>query len=203
MRTPLLVVLVPMFFAFWVIVFSRKLDPWSVAAGALAATAMAFADFVRGEPPQHIQNWRRGAEGERKTERILRPLGKHGWSIRHDVQKDGRANVDHIASGPRGNFLLETKHVTGSVTVDDGCLVVRQFDDPDEVWRYKTLANRVRGQAAELSDQLSKDTGHRTWVQGVVVIWGEFPAKFVEADRLVYIHGEHLRAWLTSSRRPR
>lgn len=203
MRTPLLVVLVPMFFVFWVIVFSRRLDAWSVAAGALAASAFALADFVRDDPPQYIRNWKRGAEGERKTERVLRPLEWAGWSVHHDVQRTGRANLDHVVRGPRGHFLLETKNVTGRARVEGDCLVVRQVDDPDEVWRYKGLAKRVKAQAAELSAQLARKSGRPHWVQGVVVIWGDFAQRFVEADRLVYIHGDCLHDWLSSSTRPR
>jgi hypothetical protein len=199
MRTPLLVVLVPMFFVFWVIVFSRRLDPWSVAAGAIAATALALADFVRGDPPQHVQNWKRGAEGERKTEKALRPLEKRGWSVRHDIERPGRANMDHVVVGPRGQFVLETKNVSGTVSVEDGCLVVRLFDDPDETWRYRALAGRVKAQAAEVSRQLRHRSGRAPWVQPVVVVWGDFAQKLVEADNVVYVHGDHLRDWLTDA----
>jgi hypothetical protein len=114
---------------------SHKIDRWSLAAGAALAVAIALLIFTLDEPPQHVQNWRRGAEGERKTEKALKPLERLGWTIEHDVQRDGRANLDHIATGPAGVFLLETKNLAGTVSFEDGVLVARQFDDPDDVYQ--------------------------------------------------------------------
>jgi hypothetical protein len=36
------------------------------------------------------------------------------------------------------------------------------------------------------------------WVQPVVVVWGDFEAGFVDADGVVYVHGDHLVDWLRS-----
>ncbi len=36
-------------------------------------------------PPQHIESWNTGAEGERRTERVLRPLVHSGWHVVHDL----------------------------------------------------------------------------------------------------------------------
>jgi len=143
-----------------------------------------------------VQKWRRGAEGERKTERALKPLERQGWTIEHDVQRDGRANLDHIASGPVGVFLLETKNLTGTVGFEDGVLAARQFDDPDEVYRYWSLAPRLRGQAKELSAQRHAETGRRAWIDAVVVIWGLFRAGRVSHENVTYIHGALLADWL-------
>jgi hypothetical protein len=199
MRAPLLMVVVPMFFFFWFVVFSRHLDPWSLAAGAVLASAMGLVEYVRDGAPSHIQKWQRGAQGERLTEKALRPLERQGWSVVHDVQRDGRANIDHIVNGPPGYFLLETKNLSGAIAFEHGCLVARQFDDPDEVYRYTSLASRVRGQAAELSDRVHAQRGGRApWVQGVVVIWGDFPQRRVEDNKVVYIRGDDLRHWLVS-----
>ncbi|HUB36190.1 MAG TPA: nuclease-related domain-containing protein, partial [Solirubrobacteraceae bacterium] len=60
------------------------------------------------------RNWGLGAEGERRTERALRPLVRSGWSIVHDVEAR-YGNYDHIAVGPAGVFLLETKNLRGIV----------------------------------------------------------------------------------------
>lgn len=198
MRAPLLVVVAPMFVFFWFVVFSRHLDPWSLAAGAVVASAMGLVEYVRYGAPSHIQKWQRGAQGERRTEKALRPLERRGWSVVHDVPRDGRANLDHIVEGPRGVFLLETKNLSGTVAFEDGCLVARQFDDPDEVYRYKSLASRVRGQAVELSRRIQDQRGRAPWVQSVVVIWGDFPQGHVEDNKVVYIRGDDLRNWLAT-----
>jgi hypothetical protein len=198
MRTPLLIVVVPMLLVFFGIVGTRKLDAWSVAAGTLAASAVALIIFVRDDPPPHVANWRRGAEGERRTEKALRPLERNGWTVEHDIQRDERANLDHVVSGPPGAFLLETKNLTGTITFEDGVLVSRQFDDPDEVYRYVTVAPRVRGQAREVSARIREETGRRTWVTSVVVVWGYFLETHVQHEDVHYIAGNRLRAWLES-----
>ncbi len=199
LRTPLLIVFVPIVVAFLAITSTRKLDAWSMAAGALMAAGWALVIFVRDEPPQHVLNWRRGAEGERKTERAVRPLERKGWTIEHDIQRDGRANLDHVLRGPLGVVLLETKNLTGTITFEEGVLVARQFDDPDEVYRYWSLAPRLRGQAMELSKRLREETGRRTFVTAVVVIWGHFQGGRLEHEKVVYIPGDELRNWLVST----
>jgi hypothetical protein len=197
-RVPLLIVVVPMFFVFLGLDVTRRFDPWSLGAGAIVTSAIAIVMFVRDDPPQHIENWRRGAEGERKTERALRRLERNGWSVEHDIQREGRANLDHVAKGPRGVFLLETKNLAGTISFEDGVLVARQFDDPDEIFRYERLSSRVRGQAMELSTRIGHENGKRPFVNGVVVIWGHFPHGFVEHERVTYVSGDRLASWLES-----
>jgi hypothetical protein len=143
-----------------------------------------------------VQNWKRGADGERQTEKELDRLERLGWKAEHDVQRGGRANLDHVVSGPSGVFLLETKAPSGTVTFENGLLVVRQRDDPDEIFRYTTLARRLRGQAVELSSQLRGATGGRQWVSAVVVIWGDFSVGTVEHENVTYIRGDLLVDWL-------
>jgi hypothetical protein len=196
LRTPLLIVSIPMVLFVLAVMATRKLDAWSVAVGATGAIAIALVIFTRDDPPQHVVNWGRGAAGERKTERALRPLERNGWKVEHDIQRDGRANLDHVVTGPPGVFLLETKNLSGTITVEDGVLVARQFDDPDEVYRYTSLAPRLRGQAKELSARLRADTGRGAWVTAVAVIWGHFPTGEIEHENVVYIRGDGLAEWL-------
>jgi hypothetical protein len=198
LRTPLLIVVVPMFVSFWAILLTRKLDPWSLAAGALMTSAVSLFTFFRDDPPQHVVNWRRGAEGERKTERALRGLERKGWTVEHDIQRDRQANLDHVLRGPPGVFLLETKNLAGTITFEDGVLVARQFDDPDEVYRYRSLAPRLRGQAKELSARIRAETGRGVWVIAVTVVWGHFPPGRIDYENVVYIHGDQLADWLRS-----
>lgn len=197
-RRPLLIVVAPPLLFFLVIAGSRKLDAWSVAAGGLAAVGVAFTMFIRDEPPQHVLNWKRGADGERKTEKALQPLEREGWTVEHDIQRDGRANLDHVVKGPNSVFLLETKNLSGTITFDNGVLTARQFDDPDEVYRYVSLAPRVRGQAIELSRSLGAETGRQPWVHAVVVVWGHFEPAVVERENVAYVGGNQLVPWLRS-----
>src|SRR2546421_235951 len=55
-----------------------------------------------------------------------------------------------------------------------------------------------RAGAARLCDALEARVGRRPWVQPVVVIWGEFPQRRLEDNRVIYVHGSELLAWLGS-----
>jgi hypothetical protein len=93
-------------------------------------------------------------------------------------------------------FLLETKNLAGTIRVTDGVVEAQQFDDPDEVFRYFSLASRVRGASAELSARLREETGRRAWVDGVVAIWGRFEQEIVEHEHVAYVAGSRLADWL-------
>jgi len=79
--------------------------------------------WVWDAPPAYIENWRRGAAGERMTARALRALEHVGWHVRHDVLAE-RGNRDHIVLGPSGVYLLDTKALGGVVRVDGDVVAV-------------------------------------------------------------------------------
>ena len=203
LRWPLVIALGPMWLATFVLVEIKPMDWWSFMAGLLGASAGATLVFVRDDAPNHVLNWRRGADGERKTDKALLPLEKLGWDIEHDIQRPGSANLDHVLNGPPGVFLLETKNLEGTIAIEDGVLTARQVDDPDEIYRYRTLASRVRGQAKALSARRRKETGLGCWITAVVVIWGDFREALVEHENVVYIDGDRLVSWLKSRPVPR
>jgi Nuclease-related domain len=198
MRAPLLICVLPMYGFFLYVVATHKLDVWTTAAVTVGAGATWLIMFVRDDAPQHILNWRRGAEGERKTEKALRKLERAGWTVEHDLQQEGRANVDHIVRGPGGVYLLETKNLFGTISVSEGVLQTQPFDDPDETFRYWRLSDRVKRQAAEASARIGAETGRRPWVNAVVVIWGVFDQGVVDGNRITYVAGDRLAAWLAS-----
>jgi hypothetical protein len=72
-----------------------------------------------GGTPAHEENWRRGAEGEEHTARRLNAL-LHGRGVVlvHDRRMPGsRANIDHLAVGPGGVTVIDTKRMKGRVRV--------------------------------------------------------------------------------------
>jgi hypothetical protein len=73
---------------------------------------------------KELYAWRQGAEGERRTGAVLASLQAQGWVVLHDLHWPGRpfANIDHIAVGPAGVFVIDSKNWTGSVLVRDGVL---------------------------------------------------------------------------------
>jgi len=114
--------------------------PWRVAAslgigasGGLLGNLLAprlglvlggFATLVAGwglrfQPSHDAVAWRRGAAGERRTARLLAPLEHHGWAILHDLTLPGsRANLDHLAIGPGGVFVIDSKQYRGRLQLD-------------------------------------------------------------------------------------
>lgn len=55
---------------------------------------------------------------------------------------------------------------------------------------------RALSAAARLKEDIERRTGHRTWVQAVVVLWSDFPQGLVDDGRCVFVHGPRLRAWM-------
>ena len=62
--------------------------------------------------------WKVGAEGERRVAEVLE--GATGIEVLHDRLVPGsRANIDHIAIGPSGVFVIDAKKYTGQVEARD------------------------------------------------------------------------------------
>ncbi len=151
--------------------------------------------MLRESPPAYIENWHEGAEGERKTEKALAPLTRSGWTIVHDIQAR-YGNYDHVAVGPAGIFLLETKNLGGIVELRDGIPHLRRRLDPDADTRLDQIRPRALAAAAHLKQDIQRRTGHRTWVQAVVVLWSDFPEGNVHDGRCIFVHGPRLHALL-------
>ncbi len=67
--------------------------------------------------------WEQGAAGEVEVARALAALPT-GWVVLHDLTWPGRAraNIDHVAIGPGGVFVVDAKNWTGSIEVRDQVL---------------------------------------------------------------------------------
>jgi hypothetical protein len=162
---------------------------------------MAAATFIAiwWLPPEHVVRKQRGANGEKATAEVLRHLEAEGWRVVHNLEKTGGGDVDHLVTGPSGLFLLETKHLSGLIAVESGTLTTRQYDDPDEVFRFKGLQGRLLRDARRISSQVRTEVGDRAWVQAVVVVWGDFQGA-VESGRVAYVPGRELEDWLRRRR---
>ena len=85
--------------------------------GVLAAVAAGWG--LRFRPSPEAIAWRRGAAGERRTARLLGPLERQGWVVLHDLAVPGsRANIDHLAIGPGGVFVVDSKQYRGRLQLD-------------------------------------------------------------------------------------
>ncbi|MBW4033324.1 MAG: NERD domain-containing protein [Acidobacteria bacterium] len=75
------------------------------------------------DEPQSTRAWATGARGEVVLGARLDKLRERGISVLHDRRIPGtKANIDHIAVGPRGVFVIDAKKYTGgpSLRVEGG-----------------------------------------------------------------------------------
>jgi hypothetical protein len=85
--------------------------------GGLAAMAAGWG--LRFRPSPDACAWRRGAAGEQRTARLLGPLERHGWAVLHDLAlPHSRANLGHLAIGPGGVFVIDSKQYRGRLQLD-------------------------------------------------------------------------------------
>lgn len=171
--------------------------------GLAAGGLMALWVSLRETPPPHIENWRTGAQGERRTARVLAPLRRAGWVLFHDLAdasvwtKKRQTNIDHVAVGPPGIFLLDSKWLGGAVTVEGDVVHVQRRDDEESSYHLGKLAGAVRARAASLYGDLKMDLGRPPcYVTAVVVLWDGLDAGIVEGDRIVFVAGDRLASWL-------
>jgi hypothetical protein len=86
-------------------------------AGLLGLAVAALVSWrLRFRPSEQARTWQRGAQGERRTARLLRRLTRDGYVVFHDLALPGSdANVDHLAIGRSGVFVIDSKQWTGHV----------------------------------------------------------------------------------------
>jgi hypothetical protein len=177
------------------LVLSRLVSSQAWLFGVLGGMALAVYLTFRLSGPGWIENWQQGVWGELSTAKALRVLERAGWVVLHDLPA-GRGNVDHIAVGPGGVFLLDSKRLGGSASVTDEVLKVERFGDSDLTYTHPGPGHLL-GLARETHDRVLAATRINQWVTPVMVMWGDFPQRLVE-DRCVYLHGEELAAWLVA-----
>jgi hypothetical protein len=163
--------------------------------GLLAGGGSALLVSFRETPPRYVETYREGAEGERRAEKALRPLERDGWRVFHDVQT-GYGNYDHVAVGPTGVYLIESKNLQGVVRVKAGVPRLTRRHDPRQVIPFRRIKPTALDDAGRIGEEIRRRTGRRPWVQAVVVFWSEFPEGFVQDGRCVFIEGSKLRPWL-------
>ncbi|MGO9488744.1 MAG: nuclease-related domain-containing protein [Solirubrobacteraceae bacterium] len=194
---PLAIVLV---FASIVVAIASGAALWvdlGVFVGGMLGGLMVLLD----SPPHKIEAWRTGFEGERRTARAIAPLRRRGFVLMHDLPDRGRAghagvgNVDHVVVCPAGVFVLDSKWLGGSATIDGDRVRVALEDDPEDYWECRSLASAARGRAVRLQEDIAGETAVR-FVQPVVVFWNRFDAELVQGRHIVFVHGHRLASWL-------
>jgi hypothetical protein len=120
----------------------------NMGLGALCGLLVAGIVLLRAWlPPMTTQAWSIGAEGEQRTAAYLDPLAAEGYVILHDLRMPrSGANIDHVAIGRTGVFVIDTKNVAGWLRIRG-----------EEIWigghRVATVGE-LRKQAAAVEDAL-------------------------------------------------
>jgi hypothetical protein len=152
-------------------------------AGLLAAAGLAWVLRFRVSP--ETSAWRRGAAGERRTARLLRPLEQRGWVVLHDLAVPGsQANIDHLVIGPGGVVVIDSKQYRGRL----------QLDPSELLWHGRHLLTMTLRAARCEADQADEVLGVANVrvaaivaVHGASVPWGRVVASGVTvapADRV-------------------
>jgi hypothetical protein len=162
-------------------------------AGFVCGLSVAFFVALRSSPPAWIENWQDGAWGEEWTAKALKGLETEGWVVLHDVPAAG-GNFDHVAVGPGGVFLLDSKRLRGTVRVEREQVHVERLESPDLHYRHPGIPGLL-GLAREAHDRIRAETKISVWVQPTMVIWGEFGQRVVDG-RCCFVHGDEVAAWL-------
>lgn len=183
-------------FGIWALlaVFASRERGFLFGVGAGAAGAM-YLSIVEFAIPMRIENWRVGAEGERRTARRLLRLQLRGWIVHHSIDAGG-SDRDHIVFGPTGLFLIDTKQRHGRCAVAAGTLQTSYRFSVEGRPSSEELSRRSKARAAELGALVERLAGYRPWVQPVIVIWADFPQREVLSDGVAFVHGDQLRKWL-------
>ncbi len=149
-------------------------------------TATATFGWIIGFDVRSLP-WLWGAWGEEQTAAALAKLGPD-WFTRHDIERK-YGNWDHVVVGPTGVFMIDTKRLSGRVSVKD---------DGVSSGRLRIGGSSFRGASLALRESLLERSGPCPWVQAVVAIWGDFADGSTEVGNVAYVAGDRLVEWLKS-----
>lgn len=133
------------------------------------------------------RSWRRGAEGEEAVARRLEQLPRP-WTVVHDLTVGRRgANLDHLVLGPAGIFVLNTKNLTGRLTVYEHLVLQNGH-------RTAFVPAALR-EARTVQDRLSTALGRQVHAWSILVVLGcEITVKKPLAN-LSLLRGHDLPGW--------
>ncbi len=142
--------------------------------GAVWVVLRAFYLF------KEAQNIRLGLRGEQAVAEVLNEAAESGFRAFHDLQTDKVGNLDHVAVGTRGVFLIETKArrkrgAGNGQAAHEVCYDGEALQFPQS--RETKPIEQAKRNAAWLSDFLRKETGEPVEVFPLVVLPGWFVKK--------------------------
>lgn len=92
--------------------------PWALGVLCLLAAIGGFFVYCRTQPAL-VYGYFKGARGEEIAAGELAHLPGE-WTVFNGLLLPGGRDIDHVAIGPQGIFVVETKHWSGEVSIDAG-----------------------------------------------------------------------------------
>lgn len=109
----------PLFLGLFVAGAAAALIAFSPLAGAtVLVCSLLWIIWSLMAGLRRVESFYKGARGEEKVSEILKSL-PDTYHVFNDFTV-GRNHVDHVVAGPGGVFAIETKFWNGTVTVEDG-----------------------------------------------------------------------------------
>jgi hypothetical protein len=157
--------------------------------GAAICTVGAWRTLLK------MKRVRMGLKGEQVMAEQLQPLCAKGYQIFHDVPGEGPWNVDHVAVGPAGVFVIETKTRTKKpgprgepdyrATFDGKAIRFPGFVD-------NKATEQAKRNAKWLAGWLSKATGERVSTEGIVALPGWMVDQSVREGEVKVLSGKQV-----------
>jgi hypothetical protein len=181
-------------------------QPMVVVVGVCAFTAVVLFTITRLRPLlRERRNSRLGLRGERDTAQALLPLLGAGYAIYHDVpfkDSNGKAfNIDHVAVGATGVFVIETKarrksaeakgSATAKVRYDGKMLTFPGFQDS---WGL----DQARANARFLARELSRHTGESVQVGAILSLPGWFVEQTAPNVDPIVLNPLQIPGWISA-----
>ena len=114
---------------------------------ALLAASVVYSGWSLSKGLRHAERFFKGARGEERVSGILTRLPE-SYHVFNDFVAGGK-HVDHVVAGPAGVFAVETKYWRGSVTVEDGHILLDgQLPDRDPLAQALKEAQLVKASLA-------------------------------------------------------
>jgi hypothetical protein len=196
------------FAAFYSLMVSKATASWwfpaylfALAAFTILSGLAAFKAFCGYKKARNI---RLGISGEQAVAEALNETAESGFRAFHDLPGGDNWNIDHVAVGTRGVFLIESKARRRRASRNGQPAHEVIFDgDTLQFPNYKDTKplEQAKRNAAWLSNYLTKKTGELVRVEPLVVLpgWyvriverGNFPVKVMNANYLVrFLQGQN------------
>ena len=164
--------------------------PWWAGAVVLAVALGGFALYRRRQPAL-VYGYFKGARGEEMVAGELAHLPPT-WTIFNGLLLPDGRDIDHVAIGPQGVFVIETKHWSGEVSVEHGAILAN-----GRTLQRSPIA-QVRRASAAVAEALAVADPPAAALHGVLCFAGpQFADGAVRADEVLVCSHLGLVAALT------